>query len=216
MINTHVLKNQGYQFREDWFSHNIPNWQNVFNAVRFDFSQAVTIIEIGSYEGLSASWIAENLLINPESRLYCIDTFEGSVEHSEAQKKNLLESFLSNVACTQKEEQIICIQQDSFSALADLYTNGLRADIIYIDGSHLAKDVLADLVIAWKLLKTNGLLIADDYLWKDPQLANNLIGHPKIAIDSFCNCFFDEIQVIGLGHQAFLIKRASNLFSEVI
>ena len=33
--------------------------------------------------------------------------------------------------------------------------------VIYIDGSHLAQDVLTDAVMAWKLLKTTGIMILD-------------------------------------------------------
>ena len=37
-----------------------------------------------------------------------------------------------------------------------------KYDIIYIDGSHEARDVLEDAVLAYRLLKIGGLLIFDD------------------------------------------------------
>ena len=36
-------------------------------------------------------------------------------------------------------------------------------DLIYIDASHYAPDVLSDAVLAFKLLKPGGILIFDDY-----------------------------------------------------
>ena len=46
------------------------------------------------------------------------------------------------------------------------------------------------------MLKTNGLLIFDDYQWGKSE---NLIGTtltPKLAIDSFVDCFSDYLEVI--------------------
>lgn len=40
-------------------------------------------------------------------------------------------------------------------------------DLIYVDGSHLYEDVKNDLYEAWKVLKPNGLLMADD--WQHPK-----------------------------------------------
>lgn len=40
--------------------------------------------------------------------------------------------------------------------------NQQKFDLIYVDGSHLYKDVRNDLFEAWKALEPNGLLIGDD------------------------------------------------------
>ena len=39
-------------------------------------------------------------------------------------------------------------------------------DFIYIDGSHIAKDVLTDACMAWPLLMPKGLMVFDDYMWE--------------------------------------------------
>ena len=36
---------------------------------------------------------------------------------------------------------------------------------IYVDGSHEAPDVLFDAILAHKLVKNNGIIAFDDYLW---------------------------------------------------
>ena len=36
-------------------------------------------------------------------------------------------------------------------------------DLIFIDGSHLKKDVILDLILSWKMLKPGGYLVMDDY-----------------------------------------------------
>ena len=52
----------------------------------------------------------------------------------------------------------------SENKLIELINKGVLADLIYIDGSHLAKDVLSDAILSWKLLKPSGVMIFDDYL----------------------------------------------------
>ena len=52
----------------------------------------------------------------------------------------------------------------------------------------MASDVLSDAILSFELLKINGIIGFDDYLWKLPN-SNNLLTNPKIAIDSFTNIF---------------------------
>ena len=40
-------------------------------------------------------------------------------------------------------------------------------DFIYIDGSHQAPDVLLDALLGFKLLRTNGVIAFDDYVWRE-------------------------------------------------
>jgi predicted O-methyltransferase YrrM len=76
-------------------------------------------------------------------------------------------------------------------------------DIIYIDGSHVAKDVLIDAVYSWQPLKLGGIMIFDDYKY-GPKLA--VESKPQIAIDSFMAVFSGHIEVIFRGYQVILKK----------
>jgi predicted O-methyltransferase YrrM len=40
-------------------------------------------------------------------------------------------------------------------------------DFIYVDGSHQAPDVLCDALLSFRLLKNNGVIAFDDYLWQE-------------------------------------------------
>ncbi len=58
--------------------------------------------------------------------------------------------------------------------------------IIYIDGDHVARAVLEDAVLSWRLLKVGGLIIFDDYAWehqREPPF------RPLMAIDFFTEVF---------------------------
>jgi predicted O-methyltransferase YrrM len=67
-------------------------------------------------------------------------------------------------------------------------------DMVYIDGSHETPDVLADAVLAYQLLRIGGLMIFDDYVWGAGASTEPLLT-PKLAIDSFLNCYQRKVQV---------------------
>jgi predicted O-methyltransferase YrrM len=94
----------------------------------------------------------------------------------------------------------------STAALADImkpYPNP-TFDFIYIDGSHIAKDVLTDACMAWQLLKPKGLMVFDDYMWGNPRDA---LHRPKIAIDAFTNIFAEEAEIVHVGYQLVVRKK---------
>ena len=77
-------------------------------------------------------------------------------------------------------------------------------DFIYIDGSHIAKDVLTDACMAWPLLTPNGVMVFDDYLWGNPR---DVLHRPKAAIDAFTTLFAEELEIIHVGYQAVVRKK---------
>jgi predicted O-methyltransferase YrrM len=77
-------------------------------------------------------------------------------------------------------------------------------DFIYIDGSHIAKDVLTDACMAWPLLKPKGLMVFDDYMWGNPR---DILHRPKPAIDAFTNIFAEEVDIVHVGYQLVVRKK---------
>ena len=78
-------------------------------------------------------------------------------------------------------------------------------DFIYIDGSHTAPDVLTDACMAWPLLKEGGLMVFDDYLWGPRR---DILHRPKLAIDAFTNIFAETAEIIHVGYQLVVRKKA--------
>jgi predicted O-methyltransferase YrrM len=166
-------------------------WSELFRSYRsWDRSTPKTCVEIGTFHGSSALWIVENLLQHPQSRLVCIDAWEGdSGAHA-------LAVFRRNLAQLSDKDRakVEVLQSRSRDALIRLAAAGERADFIYVDGSHAAPDVLSDLVLAFGLLRVGGLMICDDYLWKDPAHdGGSILGRPKIAIDAFTNIYSEKL-----------------------
>lgn len=152
-------------FTADWFTKNIaeflyhvkPNIKKIESPVG---------LEIGSYEGLSSRWIIENILNGDESKLYCVDTWNGSVEHSNFENLDTLESrFMFNLEDHISSGRCIPIKGMSQDILPKLMADGKKFDFIYVDGSHNACDVISDAIMSYHLLKEGGILCFDDYSW---------------------------------------------------
>ncbi|CAM9567726.1 unnamed protein product [Ectocarpus fasciculatus] len=129
--------------------------------------QPFHVLETGSWQGASASWIAEHILKHPESILVCLDTWNGSPppENSGYDMAAIEDRFRSNMARIPNGDRVIAFKGASLESLADLLASGLRSrfDAVFIDGSHEMEDVLGDALLSFRLLKVGGVMIFDDY-----------------------------------------------------
>ena len=188
-------------YTEDWCSSNIPIWTGLLG--KYKDKPDIRFLEIGSYQGRSVIWMLENILTHETSRAHCIDTFQGSDEHTDAQKKNIFEIFTANTEPF--KEKVSVHVGKSFDILKKMPDDELF-DIIYIDGDHKAQSVLQDAVLAWPLLKTDGILIFDDYGSGPMHHYERLEDYPRLAINGFCNSQGDELQVLHRGYQLVVQK----------
>lgn len=185
------------EFSNTWFVQHIPQWSAMARSRGWDGSRPVTAVEVGSFEGQSTLWILENLLQHPESKMYCLDTFQGGIEHSTSQTSNLWERFCANIASSPHAKKVEVRRNLSRVSLVKLINEGVQADFVYIDGSHQAPDVLEDLVLAFRVLKVGGLMICDDYLWfMEKPAQRDMLNSPKPAIDAFVNLYMRKLNVI--------------------
>lgn len=179
------------QYTSDYFRSNVRAWEYIFKRLGWRADQKKIAVEIGSYEGSSAIWIAENLLAAPESRLYCIDIWQGDGADER------FERFKANIAELPDPDKLVVMKSWSRDALVRLAHEGVKVDFVYVDGSHAAPDVLSDLVLSFGLLQNRGLIICDDYLWSDPRYGgHDLVGRPKIAIDAFTTIYARKLRVL--------------------
>ncbi len=165
----------------------------------------INIIEIGVYEGIATSWFLTNLMSNKKSKIIAIDTFEGSPVYNKNIDFNIIEdTFYKNIKKTKRDKQVTVMKMLSHEALITLLkSNKIMFDIIFIDASHEARDVISDGILAWKLLKNNGILIFDDYLWDKH---NQDYFKPKLAIDSFLQIMKPELKLLYSGYQLLVTK----------
>lgn len=187
-----------FMFTEDWFAQHIPVWDKLIPR-----HTPRKIIEIGSFEGRSACYFIEKCARESDIELHCIDSWRGGVEHDPAAMAAVEARFDANVALAQSRVagKVKLVKHKSLShpALARLIVVNPVADfdVIYIDGSHQAPDVLADAVMAFQLLRVGGLMIFDDYLWSMETLGRqDAFNMPKPAIDAFLNIFQRKMFIV--------------------
>ena len=163
-------------------------------------------IEIGVFEG-ETTFNITNLLSerNPDYRLYAIDPFSAS--------ENLRQEVVDDAKLTFKKNmlefpQVELIEKNSFEGLLELHQRGIKADFIYVDGSHFAKDVLSDAVFGFELLNIGGVMLFDDAVsWR---YGEHIQDSPKVAVDAFIQCNWNRLRVLEMpgGYQT-AIKRVS-------
>jgi hypothetical protein len=107
----------------------------------------------------------------------------------------------------------------SIYTLSRLLQNKEEFDFIYTDGDHNAPGLLEDMVLSWKLLKVEGLLLVDDYEMKikDPwfykchkefkDTPKLMFIHPMVAISSFMTIYRGCYEVFIDNYQVGLIKK---------
>jgi len=197
-----------YQFTKDWFHWSPEVWTQLIPMLPGEAGDR-EFLEIGSFEGRSAVWIAENMMQDGDI-LGCIDTWEGGEEHS-AEDMGAVEARFDcniNLLRTKYPERYIDQYKDtSTKALVQILSppNYSKFAFIYIDGSHIAKDVLTDACMAWPLLKPKGLMVFDDYNWMPSP--RDILHRPKLAIDAFVNIFAEEVEVVHAGYQMVIRKK---------
>lgn len=180
------------------WNRNIPFFVN--EIVPITKNNPIDVLEIGSYQGASTKWMLENLLKHPECTITCIDMWETSSQHEGVDFGQVENLFDKNVS--EHISKIRKLKGTSWDKLIYLNQNKSQFDLIYVDGDHSAQGVLKDLVLAWPLLKLNGIIICDDYVWKENMEAwfqghrdyKSPLETPKMAIDAFTLIYSDKIR----------------------
>ena len=187
-----------FTFSNDWFEVTARLvWDGVVPRIR-----PAAVLEIGSFEGASACYLINQCEADLE--LHCIDTWEGGAEHKRVglDMTAVEHRFRQNTSlAASRSAHLIKIfphKGRSDDELAALITAGFREhfDMIYIDGSHFAHDVLSDAVLSFPLLKVGGHVFFDDYLWLGIGGGLDPLNGPKPGVDAFLNIFHHKMRLI--------------------
>lgn len=151
-------------YQVDWFSRNIPYWTTYL--ARFKGKPNLTFLELGCFEGKATTWLLNNILTDPTSKIIVVDTFAGSPEFAGTfiDSSKIEANFKENIAPFSEKVEIWKGKTDMIDK-----ADPLQFDFIYIDASHKALDVLHDGVMSFHLLKPGGSIIFDDYTWGPEQ-----------------------------------------------
>jgi hypothetical protein len=160
-------------------------------------------LELGSFVGGSALKVAKSIKENNlQTGIICCDPFCGDVNMWDWEKNNssykfigledgiptIYKRFIANVFFKEHSDVITPIQVTSIIAiklLERLYEQKRISEIptvIYLDSAHEVDETYLELVNAWKILPSGGILLGDDWDWDD--VKNDVCKFSKtISID---------------------------------
>lgn len=176
-------------FTHDWHAPAAAGMLAGCEARRTGDEGRPAILEVGSWEGRSAAWFLRTF---PEGHLTCVDTFEGPSPDAWT-LLGLEQRFRHNMwRCTRLDVRVGPSRRELLGLVPESF------DIVYVDGSHEAADVLGDLVMCWALLRPGGVLLCDDY--RGP------FAGVTAAADAFLACVGDAADVLRDDYQLHLRK----------
>ena len=190
-------------FDVDWFTTHVPSWVALLGQLGIHEGARPRCLEIGSWQGMSALFLLTHL---KDSVVTCVDTWEGSPEHSgegafDGVVLDLIERrFDENV--NEFASRVTKFKGPSIEFFAQCQPD-VQFDLIYVDGSHHSDDVLCDAILAFKHLAHGGVMIFDDYVWR---YFEHEVQNPAAAIHAFLRLKRSELTVIAVGQQMFVQK----------
>ena len=188
--NTLEIMEHFYKDIHGWFT--FPNfYSTIAQKFKPDVQDRYHIVEVGTWLGQSAAFLAVELINNGNSDniiFDCVDTWEGSSEHLNKDGKiefdwvdvdqlgnitfeenyvmtsdELYDKFLSNIEPVR--HIINPIKMKSVDA-AKLYDDG-SLDLVFIDAGHEFDHVVADIKAWLPKVRPYGFIAGHDYSWDD-------------------------------------------------
>jgi hypothetical protein len=162
------------------------------------------IIEVGTWKGASAIYMADLLRDHSiPGHIICVDTWLGAEEMWTKPLRDLdgrytglklvngfptfYYDFLKNVLASGHQNRITPFPITSSIAARVFAKLDVRADMIYIDGSHTYEDVMADFRAYWSLLQPGGIMVGDDYIpfWDVPRAVQDFSTEVRTPFVTF-------------------------------
>jgi len=184
---------QNYKITHNWFSNS-----EIERYLGNHLSKSTdnTILEIGSYEGLSACFLLNNFCNSEQSTLTCIDPFDIN-DKTTPLTNSTRDNFYHNTQLSNNYSKLTVHEvysKDFFEK------NTKQYNMIYIDGSHLEEDIIYDMTNADKILLPGGIMWMDDYGGGNP-------GQKiRETMDGFYNQNSNRYKIIHKGYQLALQK----------
>lgn len=142
-----------FEYRDvfNW-TDNVPSGSRMMfiDTIGQHIKSDARMLEIGVKTGIS---LIAMMFSVPNSTGVAVDTWN----------KSMKRSFDTNIRNAGMSERVLALHSESHDALLNLYSAKESFDVIYLNNSTVSFDCYAEITIAWKLLKMNGLLIVDNF-----------------------------------------------------
>jgi hypothetical protein len=171
--------------REQWTVEHWSGWDSHHSWFHesIDRLQPKIIVEVGSFRGGSAIWMAEHLRgLELDSAIVCVDTWlaekvlwtsaewRPSLNHRFG-RPEFYNTFMANVLDAGLQDYIVPLPMDSTAGANYLKHLNIQSQLIYIDGAHDAAQAYLDLCRYWdEVLLPGGILLVDDVRDDNPDV----------------------------------------------
>ena len=177
------VKDKEFKFDDDWLTYKTNIMLNIFDNFNFN---PKNILEIGVHEGFSTVFF-QYVFSNFETNV--VDIFP-----NDTRKK--FEKNINKI----KSKKIDIFETTSHNFLVN---NKKKYDLIFVDGAHGYLDVIVDLFYSYQSLNINGILLIDDYDWKEKSKDRSV----RLAVNNFLDIVENTYDTIHHGTFAAIIKR---------
>lgn len=192
-----------YKYTTDWQYYVRHTWPMILE--KYKGGKNINFLEIGCWEGMTTNWMFDNILTDKTSKATVVDVFLGSPEETWMKILDLntiRERFEFNTS--KHGDKITILEGYSTEVLKNVDLKPTY-DICYIDGTHTAYGTLEDAVLVHPLIKLDGLIIFDDYKWKDSNRPS-ATQSPALGIECFSAVYKDFYQLVYSDYQVVLKK----------
>jgi predicted O-methyltransferase YrrM len=175
------------------------NWYATIPIDQF-FNKPIKYMEIGTFYGGNALFVAESYGAHPESEIHCVDPWLDYEDYPEykGHQMSIYNQFQENVNNSIYKNKIHIHRGYSHTEIPkfedDLF------DIIYIDGNHEPDYIVEDAVLSFRKLKKGGYLIFDDYGWHGPDMVTR-------GIEAFISGYHKRIKNLGVHDCQAIVKK---------
>ena len=187
-----------YTYTQTWFV-NSEIRRNLLRVV--SKNKKYTMLEIGCFEGLSASAFSDNILNHPESTLDCVDPFILSGTNPEISSQNITleteKKFKHNIKISKNASKVSFHKMTSNEFFKN---NKKKFNLIYIDGCHEPEFIKNDMKNAFAILEKSGIMWMDDYG------GNTSVDKCKIHMDKFLEKYKGQYKIIHKNYQLAIVK----------
>lgn len=149
-----------YQRIQGWF-----DFQNIYsNAVSTAPTEGAHFVEIGSWKGTSAAYMAVEIANSRKKiRFDCVDTWRGTANEHDTDTHVINDTLYSHFAENMKPVEMYYtpVRMPSVEA-ASLYADN-SLDFVFIDAGHTYEDCFSDIQAWLPKVKAGGTLAGHDY-----------------------------------------------------
>ena len=174
----------------NWFEWMSPNFDKHLSEYK---GQKVDFLQIGTFSGDASLWLLENILTNPDSRLFDVDTWEGSVEHIS------MDFTFKDIEQAYDDKMLPFSNVIKKKMTSDVFfeQNTEKFDFIYIDGAHTYDQIIKDAENALKFSKVGTIIGFDDYNW-------DISRDPELAINKFLEKYNSQVELLTKNYQVWV------------